>query len=102
MFVYLDGVIATALSLFVALLLGLYAQLHQDWWVFKNDAPAMTIAIVLTTGLVLGVITAGIACSEHGLPFLPYMALFAAFQAGTVLVYKVVRRVIVPPKLATT
>jgi hypothetical protein len=90
MFLFVDGTAVSALSLFAALVLGYYATAHEDWWIFRNEAAATTLAIVLSTSLVVGCITAWVACYEYGLPMLIWMAGYLAAIAVAVIVARFV------------
>lgn len=92
MLVYFDGVAVTTVSLIVALVLGGYADAHPQWPIFRNEASSMLIAVVLTEGLVIGCVTSWIACAEHGLPALPWMALFFAIQIAIMFLRGPVKR----------
>ena len=86
MFLFVDGTIVSALSLFAALVLGYYATAHEDWWIFRSEAASTTMAIVLSTSLVVGCITAWVACYEYHLPMLTWMAGYLAAIAVAVIV----------------
>lgn len=93
---FLDGAIVSAVSLFVALVLSIYADAHPEWFIFENEATAVTIAVTLTATLVVGCVAAISACAENGLALLPWTALFVAVQAAAVAAYRIVKRVVAP------
>lgn len=91
MFVFFDGAIASAVVLFVALVLGAYAERRPDWWVFSNDYAAMAAAVIIACALVVGGVMSGIAAAQHQLSLLAWMGGYAAIQAVAVLAFRIVR-----------
>ena len=91
MFVFFDGAIASAVVLFVALVLGAYAERHPDWWVFSNDYAAMALAVGIACALVVGGVMSGIAGAEHQLSLFAWIGGYAAIQAIAELMFRLVR-----------
>lgn len=102
MLAFFDGAAVTAMSLFIGLVLGIYAETHPDWRIFASEASAVAISVVLATTAIIGTAAAILACTEQGHRLLPWMVLFAAIQAATVAIYRVVRRMILRTPLPAT